>query len=82
MGDFKFEFNPEDAQDPEKATDMEIALLLIGHMDRPCEVETGHGEKENIRERYIREAEKEIEKMTNPFAIKMLKEKIGEYKDK
>ena len=65
-----------------KATDMEAVSFFSFHIDNPCEAEVSPGEMKNIRDFYIREAEKTLEKMTNPFAIQILEDKIREYKEK
>ena len=63
----------------EKATDREFTDFLIGHIDKPCEVEVEPGVVENIRNFYIRLANEEIPKMTDPEAIKDLEGKIKQY---
>jgi hypothetical protein len=65
---------------PEGATDIELAIFLVGHIDNPCGTEIQPGQIENIREFYINEAEKMLGKMTNPDAKKLLELKIQEYK--
>ena len=65
---------------PEDATDMELALFLINHMDNPCEVEVAPSVKENIREFYIKRAEEVLVKITNENAKCLLELKIKEYK--
>ncbi|MBM3206225.1 MAG: hypothetical protein FJZ43_01200 [Candidatus Staskawiczbacteria bacterium] len=66
---------------PEKATDIELALFLIGHIDNPCEAEVVPGVKENIRGFYIKMAEESLEKMSNENAKDLLKSKIKEYEE-
>ncbi|HOX40842.1 MAG TPA: hypothetical protein PK263_01445 [bacterium] len=61
------------------ATDLELAMLLMRHIDNPCDVEVAPGRRENIREFYLREAERDMEKMTDPDAKEMLRAKIAEY---
>ena len=68
-------------QAPKIATDLELAMFLIGHIDNPCEVEVEHGRTENIREFYIREAEKVLTTMTDPQAKELLESKVQEYKN-
>jgi hypothetical protein len=68
----------------EHATDEEIVTFLIGHIDKPCEVNVGE-EVKNIREFYIREAERLLdentkEKITDPEQIERLRKKIQEYR--
>ncbi|MBU3934700.1 hypothetical protein KKC00_01920 [Patescibacteria group bacterium] len=68
----------------ERATDEEIVTLLSGHIDNPCEVNVGE-EVHNIRDFYIREAERLLdentkEKITDLEQIERLKKKIQEYR--
>jgi len=65
---------------PEGASDIELAMFLIKHIDNPCQVEVEPGRIENIREFYIRAAERALDEMTNPEAKKLLEFKIREYK--
>jgi len=74
-----FEGRSEVGKIPEKASDMEIALLLARHIDNPCETEVAPGEKENIREFYLKEAERVLSKMTDEDAKRFLESKIKEY---
>lgn len=60
--------NIEPEKLPEEATDMELAMFLIGHIDNPCEAEVEPGVKENIRDFYIREAEKAVQTIANDNA--------------
>ena len=66
----------------EKATDMEVATFLAGHIDNPCEAEVSPGQCENIRSFYIREAESLLPKMKDENAKKFLELKIKEYGEK
>ena len=59
---------------------MELALFLMGHIDNPCEAEVEPGVRENIRDFYMREAEKVIKTMPNANAKDLLEGKINEYK--
>lgn len=77
---FEPENNIEPEKIPEKATDMELALFLMMHIDDPCEAKVEPEVMENIREFYIKEAEKNVKKMTNISARELLEEKIKEYK--
>ena len=61
----------------DKALDMEVAIDLAYHIDHPC-VDPVTGE--NIRDFYLRLAEKQIPKMKNPFARDFLELKLGEYR--
>ena len=63
----------------DKATDSELAMFFIRHIDNPCEAETASGEIVNIRNFYIEEAKRALLKMTNPDAKKALELKIQEY---
>ncbi len=71
---------PEESSS-EKATDMQIAVFLAGHIDNPCEAEVAPGQKENIRSFYIREAESLLTKMEDENAKKLLELKIKEYSE-
>jgi hypothetical protein len=57
-------------------SDTEIALYLIRHIENPCvESQTGS----NIRDFYIREANRLLASFENPFAKTFLENKIREY---
>ncbi|MFA6394055.1 MAG: hypothetical protein WCW25_04250 [Patescibacteria group bacterium] len=56
----------------ERATDMELALFLIKHISNPCEDEHGH----NIRDFYIREAERALGEFSDSEARKLLEDAI------
>ncbi|HLC44716.1 MAG: hypothetical protein A2722_00930 [Candidatus Doudnabacteria bacterium RIFCSPHIGHO2_01_FULL_50_11] len=75
-----FGFAPEPL--PENLPDMQVALFLAMHIDNPCGVEVSPGQRENIRQFYLREAAAMLDKFTNPSARAMLESKIEEYKDK
>ena len=62
------------------ATDQEIADLLSTHIDYPCETELYDSQKVNIREFYIREAERIIKTFTDVNAKNALQAKIDQYK--
>lgn len=62
----------------EKATDMEQALYYSHHIDNPCETKV-NGETKNIRDFWIRKAKEALERMEEPFAKKILADKIAEY---
>src|SRR3989344_9565620 len=71
----------------ESGTDMEMSIFLANHIKEPCEVEVEPGIVKNIRELYISEAEKFIDKMKNAnekekneHAIAFLKSIISKYK--
>ena len=61
--------------DPMGATDMELVLALIPHIEKPCEDLQGN----NVRHVYIGEAKRLLPKIKNPFAKKMLEEIIKQY---
>ena len=63
----------------EKATDSELAMFFIKHIENPCEAETASGEIVNIRSFYIEEAKRVLPKITNPYAKEALELKIKEY---
>ena len=74
----------EEGETVESGTDEEVVTILIEHIDKPCETTVG-GEVRNIREFYIREAERLLDeknkkKITDPEQIERLKKKIQEYK--
>ena len=64
----------------ENATDIEMVLFLIRHIDNPCGFEH-KGEAFNIREVYLREAMKLLDNhnFENPYARKLLERRIREY---
>lgn len=60
----------------EQATDKELACFLIKHIENPCvEPQTGL----NIRNFYIREAQKLIPAFNDYTAIKILEDAIKKY---
>ncbi len=76
--------NQQEEEPKERASDREIVDFIIKHIDNPCEVNIGE-EVHNIREFYIREAERFIDennkgKITDPEQIERLRKKIQEYK--
>lgn len=64
---------------PEEASDIEIALVLIRHIDHPCEAKTAEGEVKNIRKFYLHLAKEQVDKMTNIDAKELLLNKLKEY---
>ncbi len=60
-----------------KATDSEIALLLIKHIENPCADLQGN----DIREFYIRLAEKQLTTMKNSAARTLLGKAIKKYSE-
>ena len=76
----EFDVTPEPF--PENQPDMQVALFLTMHIDNPCSVEVSPGQREDIRQFYLREAAAMLDKFTNPSARAMLESKIEEYKDK
>jgi len=76
--------NQHEKEPKERASDREIVDFIIKHIDSPCEVNIGE-EVHNIREFYIREAERFLDegnkqKIKDPKQIERLKEKIQKYK--
>lgn len=71
----------EPEKTPEEATDSELAMFLIRHIDNPCGVEVEPGKKENIRHFYIKEAKKALSIITNPEVKNILELKIKEYEN-
>jgi len=65
----------ENFEKREKATDMELALFLIQHINNPCEDLQGN----NIRDFYIREAQKALDKFQDPQAEQLLRDTIQRY---
>ncbi len=63
----------------EKALDSEVVAMLSYHIDNPCKVGVD-GEEKNIRDFYIREAEKILPYFKNPWAKEALQSKIEQYK--
>ena len=59
------------------ATDMEIVLFYMAHIEHPC-IERTTGK--DIREFYIRRAEKILPKIENPFGKSLLEATIAKYK--
>ena len=59
----------------EKATDMELALFLIQHINSPCE----NPQKNNIKDFYIREAKRALDTFQNPQAKQLLEDAIQKY---
>ena len=67
---------------PEKATETELVLHYIEHIDHPCGVEVAPGQVENLRESYLIRARELLPKLTNPHAKRLLEINIEEYTDK
>jgi len=59
----------------EKASDIELALFLIKHIEKPCEDLEGN----NIRSFYIREAQRILNTIKNPDAKKLLVDTMDKY---
>jgi len=68
----------ETSKSSEKATDMEFAMFLSGHIKNPCEDLNGN----NIRDFYIREAQQSLEKMQDEQAKEILRAVIRQYSNK
>jgi len=69
----------ESEQERPAATDMEVALFYATHIDNPCVAEVEPGKFANIRDFYLREAERALLTMKEPSARRFLELKIGEY---
>ncbi|MFA5318716.1 MAG: hypothetical protein WC323_04605 [Patescibacteria group bacterium] len=67
----------ENFEKREKATDMELALFLIKHINNPCE----DLHENNIRDFYIREAKKALDTFRNPEAKQLLEDIIQKYSE-
>lgn len=63
----------------EKILDMESVLFLITHIENPCTTVVD-GETHNIRDFYLREADKLIPKLINPHARELLQGSIEKYR--
>ena len=68
-------------QETPKSIDEQFTDYLIGHIDNPCEFESG-GVICDPREVYLEEARKTIDqkRVTDPKQIERLEKKIQEYK--
>jgi len=64
----------------QRASDSEMADLLIAHIVKPCEVEVAPGDVRNIRYIYIEEAEKQLMNFTDPEAKQRLADVIKLFK--
>ena len=67
----------EDWLDMETATDIEIAMYIVRLMNGNIGLVRAQGNG-NSKKLYVKMAKNCLEKMTNPFAKKMLEDKIGE----
>jgi hypothetical protein len=65
----------ENFERKEEATDLELVLFLIKHIENPCEDPS----KNNIREFYIEEAKKALDTIQDPGAKKTLENAIKKY---
>jgi len=65
----------ENFEKKEKATDMDLAMFLIKHINNPCEDLQGN----NIRDFYIREAKKALETFQDPEAKQRLNDVMKNY---
>lgn len=61
----------------EVATDMEMALLLIKHIENPCEDLHGN----NLRDFYIRDAKRALTTFHDPDAEQLLMNVIKKYSE-
>ncbi|MDP1884051.1 MAG: hypothetical protein Q8L10_01665 [Candidatus Moranbacteria bacterium] len=62
-------------EEGEVATDMEVAMNLIKHIDNPYV----DGQGNSAREVYVEEARNVLDTLTNPEAKKMLEDAIKEH---
>ena len=62
-----------------KASDIEVAVMLGGHIENPCTCES-NGKVCDIRSFYIREAKRVLPTLTNPFARELLQESVDMYR--
>lgn len=65
----------KNTKNEETATDTELAVFLIKHIENPCEDLDGN----NIRDFYIREAKKAMDKFKNPEAKQLLQSVVEKY---
>ena len=61
----------------EKPTDLEFALFLIKHIKNPC----GDGQGNDLRDFYLKEAERALETMEDVEAKELLKSIIREHSE-
>lgn len=81
-GTLRGEKEPVRGKLPGEATDVELAILLAGHLDNPCGVEVAPGQRETLRDFYAREARRALANMTNVWAREFLESKLREYEDR
>ncbi|MEK7511637.1 MAG: hypothetical protein AAB575_01330 [Patescibacteria group bacterium] len=62
---------------PDKATDIEQAMFLIGHIEQPCHDLQGN----SLRDFYLREAIKTLAQLKDQSAKELLKETINKFKE-
>lgn len=67
---------------PEEVTDMEFLEWISWHIDNPCGPEKGREAVLNLRDFYLREAERALARMENPDARRLLELKIEQYRKK
>lgn len=65
----------ENSERKEGASDMELALFFIKHIQEPCKDSDGN----NIRDFYIREAKKALNDFKNPEARQLLENILKGY---
>ena len=78
MGKEKIEITPGEIS--EERTDMELALFWATHLDKPCGVEVGSGTV-NLRESYLHEAQKALDKIVDPDARRFLELEIERHQE-
>lgn len=76
MNQLKHFIKADKGWNDEKATDLEMAIFLGKHIDKPCSTTHGH-----IRGFYIREAEKLLPTFHDQKAKDYLNRKITQYKN-
>lgn len=71
----------EEEKQKTEATDLELALFLVKHLDNPCEIKETPGELFNLRQFYLREARGALLKIKDPEAKRFLELKIKQYEE-
>ncbi len=71
-----------DEHGSEHNDERELVFFLIEHINNPCEVEVGEAQRANLRDFYLREAERVLPTINDLTARELLKAKINEYREK
>ncbi len=74
--------SPKQSERERTASDKEVADFFIKHIEKPCELDIGGGFIRNIREFYIREAERILPKFTDQDSINKLRTELDKYAPK